>query len=446
MSGWAAAKEDAPAQLEPSPALDGPPEFLCPITLDMMWDPVVGPTGITYDRAGIEAWLLPTGRGTCPVTHGELCAEDLVPNHTLRRHIQAWCAANSFHGVERVPTPRTPATPAQAADAVAEVEAAAREGDAAWCAEAARGVRHLARVADRNRQCLASAGAARALAVAFASFAPSAGAAGTGDVLDDVLAALVLVMPIDEEAIAAIGSSRASVARLVTVAAHGDLHRRLQAVVLVREIITFLCNGSGAGAIDLSANVDAIVEVVVKTVRDAICPQATKACLVAACHLAQADECAAARLAAAGLVPVLVELLVDADRSSAEMALATLDATLASSDGRARARADALAVPVLVKKMFRVSDTATELVVSALWRICKLRQDDDGMDTAEARRLAIVEALHVGALQKLLLLLQVGCMEETKEKATELLGLMVKYQAKGECIDTMDFKGLNKVS
>lgn len=32
---------------------------------------------------------------------------------------------------------------------------------------------------------------------------------------------------------------------------------------------------------------------------------------------------------------------------------------LASEEGRAHARADALAVPVLVKKVFRVSDTGT---------------------------------------------------------------------------------------
>ena len=67
-----------PAELE----LPLPPEFRCPISLNLMRDPVAGLTGITYDRAGIEAWLLAAaGRGTCPVTHTELRAEDLVPNH-----------------------------------------------------------------------------------------------------------------------------------------------------------------------------------------------------------------------------------------------------------------------------------------------------------------------------------------------------------------------------
>lgn len=441
-----------------------PPEFRCPISLELMRDPVVGPTGITYDRAGIEAWLLAAGAGktaaassTCPVTKGDLRADDLVPNHALRRVIQAWCVANRCRGVERIPTPRVPVTPAQAGEVLGEVEAAARAGDAERCVAAVREVGRLARESDRDRRCLASAGAARALAAAVASFAAasdSASASASSVLLDDVLAALVLVMPLDEEAIVAIGSSAASVALLANVAKHGDLQRRLQAVVVIREIVALssCCsrNGGAATAIDLSDNLDGIIEVLVNTIRDPISPQATKASLVAAYHLALADGHAAARLAEAGLVPSLVELLIDGDRSTAEKALAALDATLASEAGRARARADALAVPVLVKKMFRVSDTATELVVSALHRICKKWHDgdDDEVGSPAARRSAVVEAVQVGAFQKVMMLLQVGCRDATKEKATELLKLMIKYETRGgaHCIDAMDFRGLKRVS
>uniref|UniRef100_A0A0E0LTV5 U-box domain-containing protein n=1 Tax=Oryza punctata TaxID=4537 RepID=A0A0E0LTV5_ORYPU len=350
-----------------------PPEFRCPISLDLMRDPVVGPTGITYDRAGIEAWLLAAGArktatSTCPVTKGDLRADDLVPNHALRRVIQA---------------------------------------------------------------CDSSASSL---------------------VLDGVLAALVLVMPLDKEAIVPIGTSTASVALLASVAKQGDLQRRLQAVVLIREIVALssCCsrNGGATTAIDLSDNLDGIIEVLVNTIRDPISPQATKASLVAAYHLALADDYAATRLAEAGLVPSLVELLIDGDRSTAEKALAALDATLASEAGRARARADALAVPVLVKKMFRVSDTATELVVSALHHICKKWHGEDEVGSPVARRSAVVEMVQVGAFQKVMMLLQVGCRDATKEKATELLKLMLKYETRGggDCIDAMDFRGLKRVS
>ena len=48
-----------------------PAHFRCPISLDLMRDPVTAPTGITYDRESIEAWL-DTGRAPCLVTHAPL--------------------------------------------------------------------------------------------------------------------------------------------------------------------------------------------------------------------------------------------------------------------------------------------------------------------------------------------------------------------------------------
>ena len=101
-------------------------------------------------------------------------------------------------------------------------------------------------------------------------------------------------------------------------------------------------------------------------------------------------------------------------------------------------------MPVLVKKMFRVSDMATEFVVSALWKLCKNYKEEE--EEGERRGGCLVEALQVGAFQKLLLLLQVGCGGSTKEKATDLLKLLNGYTSRAECIDTMDFRGLKRSS
>jgi hypothetical protein len=72
---------------------------------------------------------------------------------------------------------------------------------------------------------------------------------------------------------------------------------------------------------------------------------------------------------------VLVEDPVDADKSISEKALAVLDAVLASEEGRASTRAHTLAVPMLVKKMFCVSDLATHLAMLAMWQLGKAHSD-----------------------------------------------------------------------
>ncbi|KAJ7971683.1 RING-type E3 ubiquitin transferase [Quillaja saponaria] len=89
--------------------IDVPPFFLCPISLEIMKDPVTISTGITYDRESIEKWLFSGKNNSCPVTKQPLTeSTDLTPNHTVRRLIQAWCTVNASHGVERIPTPKPP--------------------------------------------------------------------------------------------------------------------------------------------------------------------------------------------------------------------------------------------------------------------------------------------------------------------------------------------------
>ncbi|KAK8519323.1 hypothetical protein V6N12_025364 [Hibiscus sabdariffa] len=63
--------------------------FRCPISLDLLSDPVTLSTGQTYDRSSIQKWFA-YGNLTCPVTMQNLPDPSLVPNHNLRHLIQQW--------------------------------------------------------------------------------------------------------------------------------------------------------------------------------------------------------------------------------------------------------------------------------------------------------------------------------------------------------------------
>jgi hypothetical protein len=398
-----------------------------------MRDPVTAPTGITYDRESVEAWLA-RGHATCPVTGGgPVRLADLVPNHATRRVIQDWCVANRASGVERVPTPKVPVAEADAAEVLAAVSAAAWRGDAAACGQVAARARALGKESDRNRRCLAAAGAARKLSAAFMCLAgePVDGASAVSGALGQILAALTVFFPLDEESRRCIASP-ASLKTLVSVLSHGgDLAAHASAAIVLRE----LASSADRHTLEAVSRTHGICDALVGVVRDPVSPQATKAALVTAYYLVSASDRAAARFAELGAVPAVVELLVDADKGTSEKALAVLDGVLCADAGLESARAHALVVPVLVKKMFRVSDMATEFAVSALWRLCR------GADAGASCR---GEALLVGAFQKLLLLLQVGCGGVTKDRASELLKLLNGSRASVECIETADFKALKR--
>lgn len=69
-----------------------PNEYLCPITMAIMVDPVFTQDGHTYERVAIEDWL--QQRQTSPKTNAPLSDKRLVENHALRALIGVWRESN----------------------------------------------------------------------------------------------------------------------------------------------------------------------------------------------------------------------------------------------------------------------------------------------------------------------------------------------------------------
>ncbi|KAL0396727.1 UNVERIFIED_CONTAM: U-box domain-containing protein 11 [Sesamum calycinum] len=65
-----------------------PDDFRCPISLELMRDPVIVATGQTYERSYIQRWI-DCGNTTCPKTQQKLQHLTLTTNYVLRRDIAA---------------------------------------------------------------------------------------------------------------------------------------------------------------------------------------------------------------------------------------------------------------------------------------------------------------------------------------------------------------------
>ncbi|KAL6011929.1 hypothetical protein ACLOJK_002395 [Asimina triloba] len=81
--------------LQKSSSLVIPSDFLCPISLEIMTDPVIIATGQTYERSSIQKWLDSNHR-TCPNTRQTLSHLNLAPNYALRNLIFEWCEKNKI--------------------------------------------------------------------------------------------------------------------------------------------------------------------------------------------------------------------------------------------------------------------------------------------------------------------------------------------------------------
>ena len=83
------------AAVAPSP----PQDFYCPITYEVMGDPVVAADGFTYERSAIEHWLQNNDRSS-PMTNAPLQHRRLVPNQVLKNLITAF--------FDKYPLPKPP--------------------------------------------------------------------------------------------------------------------------------------------------------------------------------------------------------------------------------------------------------------------------------------------------------------------------------------------------
>jgi hypothetical protein len=67
---------------------DSAASFYCPITHELMVDPVIDPEGNSYEKQAIENWIRQSGKS--PITRTALSINDLRPNRALKTAINEY--------------------------------------------------------------------------------------------------------------------------------------------------------------------------------------------------------------------------------------------------------------------------------------------------------------------------------------------------------------------
>ncbi|CAD5316425.1 U box domain [Arabidopsis suecica] len=396
-----------------------PSQFQCPISYELMKDPVIIASGITYDRENIEKWF-ESGYQTCPVTNTVLTSLEQIPNHTIRRMIQGWCGSSLGGGIERIPTPRVPVTSHQVSEICERLSAATRRGDYAACMEMVTKMTRLGKESERNRKCVKENGAGLVLCVCFDAFSENANASL---LLEETVSVLTWMLPIGLEGQSKL-TTTSSFNRLVELLRNGDQN----AAFLIKELLEL--NVTHVHAL---TKINGVQEAFMKSInRDSTCVNS----LISIHHMILTNQETVSRFLELDLVNITVEMLVDSENSVCEKALTVLNAICETKEGREKVRRNELVIPILVKKILKISEKKD--LVSVMWKICK---SGDGSEVEEALRL--------GGFKKLVVMLQVGCGEGTKEKVTELLKMMNKVMKMNGFVDrsyssSIEFKHVKK--
>ncbi|KAG8059048.1 hypothetical protein GUJ93_ZPchr0002g26735 [Zizania palustris] len=415
-------------------AAEVPPYFLCPISLEIMRDPVTLATGITYDRRSIEQWLFADGgKGTCPVTRRALAPaeREATPNHTLRRLIQAWCAA---HALERFPTPRPPVDSCRVAALVDEGRQGGRQQELA----ALRAIKAIVAESDRNKCCVeATTGAVEFLVSIVQSHAAAATASTSNSAEDQFLFDSVLDSPMstsspEEDALGILYSLKPSEKTLLqildknggfldTLAAvlrRPSYRSRAYGIFLLKEMTSVMLPER------LMTVRAELVQEVVRVVADGVSSKAVKAALHVLCRLCPWGR-NRVKAVEAGAVAVLVELLLDeGSRRAAELAVVAIDHLCGCAEGRSELVSHPAGLAIVSKKAMRVSPATTESAVRALHAVAR----------HSATPAVLQEMLAVGVVAKLLLVLQVNGADRATVRAREMLKANARVWKNSPCL------------
>ncbi|OEL28484.1 E3 ubiquitin-protein ligase PUB23 [Dichanthelium oligosanthes] len=404
-------------------AMEEPPQlFLCPISMELMEDPVTVSTGVTYDRRSIERWFFKYGKTTCPATMQRLSSFDLTPNHTLKSVISSWLdrasssPSSSTPPCKKLGRERLPSVLAGIEDTPFKVTAlknlkSCMEGDVAAQEDfvAGGGIQVLGRV---MTQALAESSAG----VDFSAFRTCEEAGAVLDTLslsDDASVELVL--------------KPECMRPVVALVQRGSAEARLHAMAIVAKI-----SMASSADRDWTAGVDVedLIKSLLELLSDGTSPKLSSGALEVLLDVtARSRGSRRAKAVEVGAVCVLVELLVlpDTDRRVAERALLLLKRLCKCPEGRLAFAEHSLAVLAVARTMLRVSGLASRLAVSVLWLVaCAVTPTERVLD----------DMLMSGGVAKLLALLQVESSTSTKEKAAKLLRVHGAFWRQYPCFPT----------
>ncbi|KAJ9542911.1 hypothetical protein OSB04_029417 [Centaurea solstitialis] len=395
--------------------IEVPSHFLCPISMQLMRDPVTISTGITYDRVSIERWLFTCRSRICPVTNQPLYDAVLTPNHTLRRLIQSWCTINSHHGFDPIPSPKKPVDKSEILKLIQDAKRHPEKQ-----IKCLRRMRSIAQWSDGNRSCMeeCSSDAVEFLTTVVLN---ENNADSVSEACDEALIVLHHLSLTDLQMRKLVNDGESGfIDALLRVMRSGTIRSRSHTMVLLRSLLEV------ADPAQLAAIKPDVFQETARILKHGLSfpPHTIKASLELVVETVRWGR-NRIKAAESGMVSVLVELLIDTrERRLCELVLVALEQISRCAEGRAELVEHAAGLAAVSKKILRVSHVASDRAVRIVCLVCRF--------CGSFRVLQ--EMVEVGVVSKLCLMIQVDCNERTKERVKHVLGLHSRVWRDASCI------------
>lgn len=397
-----------------------PPYFVCPISFQIMEEPVTTVTGITYDRKSIEKWLMKAKICVCPVTNQSLprSSEYLTPNHTLQRLIRAWILSNESKVVDnQVQSPKSPLNRIHLQKLVKNLEIPNR------FQASMEKILELAKQSERNRICMVEVGVTKAMVMVIKKKFKEGNTNGLEEGLK-IIRLLWNEAMINNMMKPLVGKNMDFINSLTWIL---KIYIDANNFEMVNEVMPLLKLTIDVVDSNLLGNLNIeffVTMVRVLRKRGLYSKQAIKSALyvlIETCPLGRNRT----KIVEAGGITELIELeLEKPEKNVTELVFNLLAHLCSCADGREQFMRHGAGIAMISKRILRVSATTDDLAIQVLSVIAKNSTSKE----------FVLEMLQVGAVSKLCMVMQADCASYLKEKARDILRLHSTTWNNSPCI------------
>ncbi|CAN4114149.1 unnamed protein product [Withania somnifera] len=391
-----------------------PSFFRCPISLDVMKSPVSLCTGVTYDRCNIQRWL-DSGNNTCPATMQVLQSKDLVPNHTLQRLIQIWSdSVKTQHSV----------TESNRVNSVSKDQI--RElikqfvNDFRFHSELEVNSDRLTKLltfseeSTENLEFVASVTAESdflAILTSFLVHNPR-----NVKVMEKIVPLWKMLL-LERGSLSKIGKSHDVYPAIISALKHGSLRLKIE----MMKALEFLSSNDA----DAKSNSELYsILLSFSTINSDELMEVSLSCLISLAMVRRNRV----NVVKAGAVKIVGKALSRVEMGSGltDKVLRLLELISTCKEGRLELCNDGECVQAIVKKIWKVSNEATEHAVTILWSLCCLFRDQRAQESVAKSN----------GMAKILLLLQSNCSPAVRQMAADLLKVFRVNPKAVSCLST----------
>ncbi|KAL9377757.1 hypothetical protein Peur_029092 [Populus x canadensis] len=375
--------------------------FMCPISLDLIKDPVTLCTGQTYDRSSIEKWLA-AGNLTCPVTMQKLQDPSMVPNNTLRHLIDQWLQIG----------PQFDPVYLSTIDSLASLKKILESGDASleYKCQTLQNIQALTEESQSGNSCLFQLGFFPLLLELLFGKVESRLSEGSAKFAEQALSCVLRLLSLGEYECLNMLREESKLESFQFLFDQGTSKIKRSLCQIIEAISSSLETRELCAKLGKNRKLLKGLILLVHQTYEA--SEAGIKAISALCCLESNRE----NMVQEGGINGLLTYIYDAqrhERNLAPKAMATIELLLGLESAKEALINDPNGIKALIKMVFRVSDhQGSESAIRSLMIICT--------DSLQARE----EAIGAGVLTQLLLLLQSQCSGRTKTKARMLLKLL----------------------